>query len=257
MSHKTTASHVPKGSNGKTPPQTPRIPRCFNRSRGATKISEKKIVGCLNPQGGNWILPLLYLDIYVFFCLLVGFLGWILAGCGLFPKIMVPPNHPFVHRVFPYFHHPFWGVFPLFLETPIWVVSNQKNNGPHLGSVGRSTNNDWGMPGSSGSLCVKCVPKIHPKKNDTKRQIFFTYLEDPGMKDFTLETLCFFFRFHELLITPCFLGHLFLAGGKEWARTLELVNWSSYLMGNCEPTLQGFRFFSSSSAKTIRKTKMT
>ena len=26
-----------------------------------------------------------------------------------------PANHPFVHRVFPYFHHPFWGVFPLFL----------------------------------------------------------------------------------------------------------------------------------------------
>ena len=27
-----------------------------------------------------------------------------------FPKIMIPPNHPFVHRVFHYFHHPFWGV---------------------------------------------------------------------------------------------------------------------------------------------------
>ena len=27
----------------------------------------------------------------------------------------VPPNHPFVHRVFHYFHHSFWGVFPLFL----------------------------------------------------------------------------------------------------------------------------------------------
>ncbi len=26
----------------------------------------------------------------------------------VFPKIMVHPNHPFVHRVFPYFHHPFW-----------------------------------------------------------------------------------------------------------------------------------------------------
>ena len=30
----------------------------------------------------------------------------------VFPKIMVPPNHPFVHRDFHYFHHPFWGVFP-------------------------------------------------------------------------------------------------------------------------------------------------
>ena len=28
----------------------------------------------------------------------------------VFPKTVVPPNHPFVHRVFHYFHHPFWGV---------------------------------------------------------------------------------------------------------------------------------------------------
>ena len=27
----------------------------------------------------------------------------------VFPKIGVPPNHPFVNRVFHYFHHPFWG----------------------------------------------------------------------------------------------------------------------------------------------------
>ena len=33
---------------------------------------------------------------------------------------MVPPNHPFVHRVFHYFHHPFWGVnTPIFEKTPI------------------------------------------------------------------------------------------------------------------------------------------
>ena len=29
----------------------------------------------------------------------------------VFPKIMVPPNHPFLHRVFHDFHHPFWGSF--------------------------------------------------------------------------------------------------------------------------------------------------
>ena len=27
----------------------------------------------------------------------------------MFPKIVVPPNHPLKNRVFPYFHHPFWG----------------------------------------------------------------------------------------------------------------------------------------------------
>ena len=38
---------------------------------------------------------------------------------GVEPKIGVftPPNHPFVHRVFHYFHHPFWGKTALFLET--------------------------------------------------------------------------------------------------------------------------------------------
>ena len=34
---------------------------------------------------------------------------------GVNPKIMVPTKHPFVHRVFQYFHHPFWMGFPLFL----------------------------------------------------------------------------------------------------------------------------------------------
>ena len=37
---------------------------------------------------------------------------------GVEPKIGVftPPNHPFVHRVFHYFHHPFWGT-PIFGNT--------------------------------------------------------------------------------------------------------------------------------------------
>ena len=30
-----------------------------------------------------------------------------------------PPNHPLENRVFHYFHHPFWGFSPYFLETPI------------------------------------------------------------------------------------------------------------------------------------------
>ena len=29
-----------------------------------------------------------------------------------------PPNHPFVHRVFHYIHHPFWGT-PIFGNTHI------------------------------------------------------------------------------------------------------------------------------------------
>ncbi len=39
----------------------------------------------------------------------------------VFPKIGVPPNHPF-NRVFHEINHPFWGNKNLFLETPIWTV---------------------------------------------------------------------------------------------------------------------------------------
>ena len=41
---------------------------------------------------------------------------------GVEPKIGVKtPNHPFVHRVFHDFHHPFWGFSPYF-----WVDTQLK-----------------------------------------------------------------------------------------------------------------------------------
>ena len=43
------------------------------------------------------------------------------VGKGLiwvFPKIMVPPNHPLKNRVFHYFHHPFLGFSPYFWKHP-------------------------------------------------------------------------------------------------------------------------------------------
>ena len=38
----------------------------------------------------------------------------------MFPKILgfSSPNHPILLRVFHYFHQPFWGFYPLFLEAP-------------------------------------------------------------------------------------------------------------------------------------------
>ena len=39
----------------------------------------------------------------------------------VFPKIMVPPNHPLNNRVYHDFHHPFWGPTPIFGSTPIYV----------------------------------------------------------------------------------------------------------------------------------------
>ena len=45
---------------------------------------------------------------------------------GVEPKIrgFYPPNHPFVHRVFHYFHHPFWGPTPIFGNTHLheWLI---------------------------------------------------------------------------------------------------------------------------------------
>ena len=39
----------------------------------------------------------------------------------VFPKIVgFPPNHPFFHRVFPYFHHPLWGPTTIFGNTHIY-----------------------------------------------------------------------------------------------------------------------------------------
>ncbi len=48
---------------------------------------------------------------------------------GVEPRIGVayPPNHPFVHRVFHYFHHPFWGFSPYFwFNTQIAFVQIAK-----------------------------------------------------------------------------------------------------------------------------------
>ena len=39
----------------------------------------------------------------------------------VFPKIVVPQNHPFSIGVFHYFHHPFWGT-TIFGNTHIWLV---------------------------------------------------------------------------------------------------------------------------------------
>ena len=44
-----------------------------------------------------------------------------LLPVGVSKNMGKPPNHPFVHRVFHYFHHPFWGKTPGFLETSMLV----------------------------------------------------------------------------------------------------------------------------------------
>ena len=40
------------------------------------------------------------------------------TGCWTENSGVFPPNHPFAHRVFHYFHHPFWGT-PIFWKHPL------------------------------------------------------------------------------------------------------------------------------------------
>ena len=47
---------------------------------------------------------------------------WLQNGC--FPKIRGnPPNHPWINRVFHYFHHPFWGGFSPYFWTHRYVCT--------------------------------------------------------------------------------------------------------------------------------------
>ena len=55
------------------------------------------------------------------------------GGIWMFPKIMVPPNHPLKNRVFHYFHHPFWGETPLFLvQHPYVFVAGKYSHGDRI-----------------------------------------------------------------------------------------------------------------------------
>ena len=54
----------------------------------------------------------------------------------VFPKIVVPPNHPFVHRVFHYFHHPFWGT-TIFGNTHILSILKWPNCAFKISQAGR------------------------------------------------------------------------------------------------------------------------
>ena len=51
----------------------------------------------------------------------------------VFPKIMVPPNHPFDNGVFHYLHHPFWESNPpIFGSTPIYIYIYRNKNGEEV-----------------------------------------------------------------------------------------------------------------------------
>ena len=72
----------------------------------------------------------------------------------VFPKIGVLPNHPFVHRVFHYFHHPFSGNYPYFwVQHPCitWCKFLRKPNS--------LTNNK-----NTNELLNSCESKVPPPR---------------------------------------------------------------------------------------------
>ncbi len=101
-----------------------------------------------------------------------------------------PPNHPFVHRVFHDFHHPFWGVntTPIFGSTPTrWMCksSRARTNShamPSLWTIGF-----WYGTWRYGTLAVnnggnmKKSEKSHPyllmyRRIKCWKRIYFGYL---------------------------------------------------------------------------------
>ena len=72
--------------------------------------------------------------------------GWVFWKIGV-----GPPNHPFVHRVFHYFHHPFWGTL-IFGNTPCWLSGITPPD---------STNLDWVDVFSSSIFQFGCC--LNPK----------------------------------------------------------------------------------------------
>ncbi len=53
-------------------------------------------------------------------CMYIIYLAWPDTHIWVFPKIMVPPNHPSKNRVFHEINHPFWDT-PIFGNTHIYV----------------------------------------------------------------------------------------------------------------------------------------
>ena len=48
-----------------------------------------------------------------------------------FPLLLFPPNHPLKNRVFHYFHHPFWGIYPYLWKHPKGTTwESFSNTGP-------------------------------------------------------------------------------------------------------------------------------
>ena len=114
----------------------------------------------------------------------------------MFPKIMVPPNHPFVHRVFHYFHHPFWVVFPLFLETPIFEI-----NWNHASDMQRTTISNGLFVGKSSILAMFTSPFSwdgQKKTSPFKRGFKWGHL-------FFWPLTLFFWPLCPVFLTPCAL----------------------------------------------------
>ena len=86
-----------------------------------------------------------------------------------------PPNHPFVHRVFHYFHHPFWGFPPIFGN--IHIIYPPPPSSHHQGQLGPTGVLPQGSVDSWPQLPQKNTREKHQTPTSGKKHRKTTQLE--------------------------------------------------------------------------------
>ena len=90
----------------------------FWSQHGPCKVGPKPNIFHFSPRSLGFHDP--KFDYIIFFRWVGSTTNWV------FPKIVgkLPPNHPWINRVFHDFHHPFWGKIPYFWKHPHGVMGS-------------------------------------------------------------------------------------------------------------------------------------
>ena len=123
--------------------------------------------------------------------------------------MVVPPNHPWINRVFHYFYHSILGVFPLFLET--FPVRN----------AGRFAGKNWDL--QRGVVSLEIWKGLHLRWEKNPENLTageYPKMMGPKGKGNALKTWQFFG------IYARFLGHTFYFGWRH--NCLQRHQWTSW-----------------------------